>query len=91
MSKFSTSFEPSSRELVKFGIACLAVLLGISWAGGHLLLADWAVQRFWPKCVSLLLVIGSAAGAFFLCANALGIGDVDEIVRAVRRRFSRAA
>src|SRR2546429_6991981 len=32
-----------------------------------------------------LLVIGSGAGAFFLCANALGIGEVDEIVRAVRR------
>ena len=68
-----------------------AVLLGISWAGAHLLLADWAVQRFWPKCVSLILVIGSAAGAFFLCANALGIGEVHEIVRAVRRRVRRAA
>ena len=68
-----------------------AVLLGISWAGAHLLLADWAVQRFWPKCVSLILVIGSAAGAFFLCANALGIGEVHEIVRAVRRRLRRAA
>src|SRR5437016_3577657 len=67
-----------------------AVLLGICWAGAHLLLADWAVQRFWPKCVSLLLVIGSAAGAFFLCANALGIGEVHEIVRAVRRRLHRA-
>jgi len=41
--------------------------------------------------VSLLLVIGSGAGAFFLCANALGIGEVDEIVRAVRRRVRRAA
>ena len=68
-----------------------AVLLGICWTGAHFLLADWAVQRFWPKCVSLLLVIGSGAGAFFLCANALGIGEVHEIARAMRRRLHRAA
>src|SRR2546429_2912646 len=48
-----------------------AVLLGVSWAGGQLLLADWAVQRFLTQCVSLLLVIGSAAGAVFLPGNAL--------------------
>src|SRR6266853_979990 len=59
-----------------------AVLLGISWAGGHWLLADWAVQRFWPKCGSLVLVIASGAAAFFFCANALGIGEVHEIGRA---------
>jgi peptidoglycan biosynthesis protein MviN/MurJ (putative lipid II flippase) len=68
-----------------------AVLLGISWAGGHFLLADWAVQPFWPKCVSLALVIVSGAAAFFLCANALGIGEVHEIARAARRRLRRTA
>src|SRR5205814_5608725 len=31
-----------------------AVLLGICWTGAHFLLADWAVQRFWPNCVRLL-------------------------------------
>src|SRR6266404_5887444 len=67
-----------------------AVLLGFAWAGGHWLLADWAVQRFWPKCGSLVLVIASGAAAFFFCANALGIGEVHEIARAVRRRFRRA-
>jgi putative peptidoglycan lipid II flippase len=68
-----------------------AVLLGVSWAGAHLLLADWAVQPFWPKCVSLVLVIASGAAAFFFCANALGIGEVHEIARAVRRRLRRTA
>jgi putative peptidoglycan lipid II flippase len=67
-----------------------AVLLGISWAGAHWLLADWAVQHFWPKCVSLVLVIATGAAAFFFCANALGIGEVHEIARAVRRRLRRA-
>jgi hypothetical protein len=30
MSKFSTSFEPSPREVLKFVIACLALLIAIS-------------------------------------------------------------
>jgi putative peptidoglycan lipid II flippase len=67
-----------------------ALLCVIAWAGSHWLLADWAVERFWPKCASLLLVIATSAGAFFLCANALGITEVHEIVAAVRRRLSRA-
>src|ERR1700726_964589 len=67
-----------------------AGLWGFGWAGGHWLLADWAVQRLWPKWGSLVLVIASAAAAFFFCANALGIGEVHEIARAVRRRLRRA-
>jgi putative peptidoglycan lipid II flippase len=62
-------------------------LLAISWAGGHYLLANWALQAFWPKLASLLLVIGAGAGAFFLCAAALGIGEVRELTQALRRRL----
>jgi putative peptidoglycan lipid II flippase len=76
--------------LLKVALAS-AALLSVAWAGGQLLLADWAVQRFWPKCVSLLLVIAAGAGAFFLAANALAIGEVHEIVAAVGRRLRRAA
>jgi putative peptidoglycan lipid II flippase len=64
-----------------------SLLLGIAWAGGHFLLADWAVQAFWPKLVSLMLVIGCAAAGFFLCAGALGIGEVRELTQALRRRL----
>jgi len=67
-----------------------AVLLLASWAGAHFLLADWAVQSFWPKCLSLVLVIVLAAAAFFVTASALGIGEVHEIARAVHRRLRRA-
>ncbi|TLZ34935.1 MAG: murein biosynthesis integral membrane protein MurJ, partial [Gammaproteobacteria bacterium] len=67
-----------------------AVLLLASWAGAHFLLADWAVQSFWPKCLSLVLVIVLAAAAFFVSASALGIGEVHEIARAVQRRLRRA-
>jgi peptidoglycan biosynthesis protein MviN/MurJ (putative lipid II flippase) len=68
-----------------------AVLLLVAWAGAHFLLADWAVQNFWPKCLSLVLVIALGAAAFFLSASALGIGEVHEIARALQRRLRRAA
>jgi len=76
--------------LAKVALAS-AALFAICWGGNHLLLADWAVQPFWPKCTSLALVIAIGAAAFFLCASALGIGEVHEILAAVRRRLHRAA
>ena len=66
-----------------------SLLLGIAWAGGHFLLADWAVQAFWPKLASLLLVIATGAAGFFFAASALGIAEVHDISRAVRRRLQR--
>jgi len=77
-----------ARLLAKVGLASLA-LLALAWAGGHYLLADWATQAFWPKCLSLLGVIAVSAAAFFLCANALGIREVHDLVAAVRRRLQR--
>jgi putative peptidoglycan lipid II flippase len=68
-----------------------SLLFAISWAGGHFLLADWAVRAFWPKLATLVVVIAAAAAAFFLAASALGIGEVHEITRAVRRRLQRRA
>ena len=76
--------------LAKVAAASL-VLLAVCAAGGHLLLAGWALQAFWPKCLSLALVIAAGAGAFFLSASALGIGEVHDITGAVRRRLGRAA
>ena len=73
--------------LAKVALAS-AVLLVVAWAGAHLLLADWAVQPFWPKCISLVLVIAVGAGAFFLSAGALRIGEVRELGAAVRRRLA---
>jgi putative peptidoglycan lipid II flippase len=66
-----------------------ALLFAVSWAGAHFLLADWAVQPFWPKCIALLLVIAFAAAGFFICADALGIREVHEVMAAVRRRLRR--
>jgi len=75
-----------ARLLGKLALACV-VLLALAWGGGQWLLTDWATQAFWPKCASLLLVIGVAAAGFVACANALGITEVHEIVAAVRRRL----
>ena len=75
--------------LAKLALAS-AALLATCWGGNYLLLADWAVQPFWPKCASLTLVIGIGAAAFFLCASALGIGEVHDILAALRRRLRRA-
>ena len=74
--------------LAKVALACVA-LLAVCAAGMHYLLADWAAQAFWPKCLGLTLVIAVAAAAFFFCANALGIAEVHDIVAAARRRLAR--
>jgi putative peptidoglycan lipid II flippase len=76
--------------LAKLALAC-AVLLGVAWAGGHWLLGDWAVQRFWPKLAALVAVIACAAGAFWVSASALGIAELQDIGRSVRRKLRRPA
>ncbi|MBS0580447.1 MAG: murein biosynthesis integral membrane protein MurJ [Proteobacteria bacterium] len=78
-----------ARLLGKLAIAC-SVLFVLAWGGGQWLLSDWATQAFWPKCASLLLVIGAAGAGFVACAHALGIAEVQEILAAVRRRLRRA-
>ena len=74
--------------LARIAIAS-TVLWGICWAGAHVLLADWATQRFWPKLAALSAVIAAGAGAFLVCATALGIGELRDITNAVKRRLRR--
>jgi putative peptidoglycan lipid II flippase len=68
-----------------------ALLALICWAGSHYLLGGWAVERFWPKLGSLVLVIAAGAGAFFWSATALRIREMQQITQAISRRFRRAA
>lgn len=75
--------------LLRLSVACVA-LAGICWAGEHWLLADWALERFWPKAGSLTAVIVAAAGAFLVCATALRIREMQDIVLAVQRKLRRA-
>jgi putative peptidoglycan lipid II flippase len=76
--------------LLRLSVAS-AVLAGICWAGDHYLLAGWRIERFWPKVGSLGAVIVAGAGAFFICATALRIREMQDIALAVRRRLRRAA
>ena len=76
------------RMLAKLAVAS-AVLAAICWAGMHYLLADWATEAFLPKLLSLFVVICVGAGAFFACASALGITELHEITRAIKRRLLR--
>ncbi|HZT02568.1 MAG TPA: murein biosynthesis integral membrane protein MurJ [Steroidobacteraceae bacterium] len=75
--------------LLRLSVAS-AVLAGICWAGDHFLLAGWRLERFWPKVGSLTAVIVAGAGAFFICATALRIREMQDIALAVRRRLRRA-
>src|SRR5690348_6528626 len=75
--------------LLRLAVAS-AVLAGICWLGNHYLLAGWAHERFWPKAGSLAAVIVAGAGAFFLCATALRIREMQDIASAVQRRLRRA-
>jgi putative peptidoglycan lipid II flippase len=68
-----------------------ALLALICWAGSHYLLGGWAVERFWPKLGSLVIVIAAGIGAFFWSATALRIREMQQISQAISRRFRRAA
>jgi putative peptidoglycan lipid II flippase len=75
--------------LLRLSVASV-VLAGVCWAGNHYLLAGWAIERFWPKAAGLAAVIVTGAGAFFICAIALRIREMQDIVLAVRRKLRRA-
>jgi putative peptidoglycan lipid II flippase len=76
------------RLLLRLTVAS-CVLAALCWAGSHYLLADWATQSFLPKLIRLFVVICVGGGAFFGCASALGITELHEITRAVKRRVLR--
>jgi putative peptidoglycan lipid II flippase len=75
--------------LLKVALASL-VLLALTWAGSEWLLGNWAVEAFWPKTLSLALVIALGAGGFFVSAAMLRIREVQDLTAALRRRLRRA-
>lgn len=75
--------------LAKVGAAS-ALMAALCWYGSSVFLSDWATQAFWPKLAALSGVILVGAGAFFLCATALGIAELRDITQAVQRRLRRA-
>jgi putative peptidoglycan lipid II flippase len=74
--------------LAKTAVAT-AVLAGICWWGNQWLLADWAVQHFWPKLGDLTLVIAAAMAGFAGCAFVLKVPEMHALTDAVLRRLKR--
>ena len=72
--------------LARLGVACAALAL-ICWGGLHWPLAHWQTGPFWPKLAALTLVIVVGAGAFFVCALALGIAEMHDTAQIVKRKL----
>ena len=72
--------------LARLAVACAALAL-ICWGGLHWPLAHWQSGPFWPKLGALTLVIAAGAGAFFVCALALGIAEMHDIAQIVKRKL----
>ncbi|MFT3907025.1 MAG: murein biosynthesis integral membrane protein MurJ [Steroidobacteraceae bacterium] len=70
-------------------LTATAALALVCWASDHWLLADWATQRFVSKLGALLFTVVVGAGVYFTVAVWMRIGDVDEIVAALKRRLAR--
>jgi len=74
--------------LCKVGLAA-AALAATCWAAQHWLLAHWAVQSFLTRLTLLLVTIIAGALVFLGCGAALRIGELQELLDAVRRRAHR--
>ncbi len=61
----------------------------VCWLSAHGPLAHWATQAFWSKLAALLVTIAAAGSVFVLCATLLGIGELRDVLKAVRRRLGR--
>jgi hypothetical protein len=66
-----------------------AGLGAVCWAGEHWLLSQWQVQATAPKALGLLATIAAATAVYFAVASALRIGEVTQVLAAVRQRLSK--
>jgi hypothetical protein len=74
--------------LVKIGLAG-AALAAVCAASDRWLLADWATQALLRKTLVLTATVAAAAGVFGLCAAALKIEELTNLLGAVTRRLRR--
>lgn len=74
--------------LAKIGVAGAALAL-VCRVADMSLLADWTGMQFTAKLASLLATIAAAGGAFFLTAWFLKIDEVEDVMKIVKRKFSR--
>jgi len=81
----------SRRMLVtlgKIGVAG-AALAAVCAASDRWLLADWATQALPGKLLALMATVIAAAGVFVVCAAALRVEELTELLAALARRLRR--
>lgn len=64
-----------------------AALAAVCAVSNRWLLADWPTQPFAPKCAALLGTVAVAGLVFLGAGAALRIGELTELIAAVRRRL----
>lgn len=74
--------------LVKIGLAG-AALAAVCAVSDRWFLAGWATQALWRKTLVLMATVAAAGGAFVLCAAALRVEELTDLLRAVARRLRR--
>jgi putative peptidoglycan lipid II flippase len=75
--------------LFKLAVAALP-LIAVCAASSHWLLADWATQAFLPKLGALLATVLIGLMMFVGGCALLRVAEIEELVRALRRRLQRA-
>jgi peptidoglycan biosynthesis protein MviN/MurJ (putative lipid II flippase) len=81
----------SRRMLVTLGKIGLAgaALAAVCAASDRWFLADWATQGSWVKAFVLIATVATAGGVFGLCAAALRIEELTDLLASVARRLRR--
>jgi putative peptidoglycan lipid II flippase len=75
--------------LAKAGVAG-AALAAVCYASVHWFLAGWATQSFALKAGELFATMAVSGTVFLGCGVALRIEELNEVIRAVQRRFARS-
>ncbi|MDB6082393.1 MAG: virulence factor MviN [Gammaproteobacteria bacterium] len=81
----------SRRMLVLLGKTAIAgaAVAAVCAASTRWLLSDWAVQSFIRKASALFATVVAGGLTFTACGAALRIGELNELIDAVRRRLRR--
>jgi putative peptidoglycan lipid II flippase len=90
MRRYTGRLETTALVATFLKLCVAGALLALICYGAHILFfRELFALRTWQKAADLLITIPIAASAFFGAAYSLGVGEVQDLVVLVRRRFSR--
>ena len=70
-------------------VVASAVLAGVCWAGNRWLLGGWTHMPLFMRIGSLGSVIAVGGAAFFGAALALRVGELEDLMRLIKRKLGR--